>query len=37
MKARMVSESIHPAVRDRQLLVEFHISSMGLAAISAKG
>jgi hypothetical protein len=33
----MVSESIHPAILDSKLLVEFHISSMGLAATSAKG
>jgi len=36
MKARVVSESIHPAIFGSKLLVEFHLSSMGLATISAK-
>jgi len=36
MKARVVSESIHPAIFGGKLVVEFHLSSMGLATISAK-
>jgi hypothetical protein len=37
MEARVMSESIYPAIFDGKLLVEFHISSMGLATTAARG